>query len=219
MNWKLVALATVVSGTVKTMGWTLFLVLPVFASNSASNTEQGRVVDGEILDHAVIYQGSISKDQPIRVRLFASENADVGKTGKKKYSHIAIMMKQTAPTALLTQCLEGLREGSFADVAELKREDDPPKNALVIDGEFTMLNPGSQAKRYFVGMGAGRSKICVKGHVARAEDVLLEFEHCRIGAVGLFGGNAAKQMNTDSLRTGGRVAEFMVEWARGAYAE
>lgn len=204
----------------KTTACPLFLVLLALPPGSASNAEEGKAVDGKVLDHAVIHQDSIAKEQPIRVRPFASENADVGKTGKKKYSHIAIMMKETAPTALLTQCLEGLREGGFADVAEMNDEEGLPEDALVIDGEFTMLNPGSRAKRYWVGMGAGKSKTCVKGHVARAdEEVLLEFEHCRIGALGMFGGDAAKQMNTDSLRTGGRIAQFIVEWADGAYAE
>jgi hypothetical protein len=49
--------------------------------------------------------------------------------------------------------------------------------------------------------------------------VLLEFDHCRFGAMGIFGGDAAKQMTTDAMRTGTRLSEFFLKWASGAYAD
>jgi hypothetical protein len=180
--------------------------------------EGGREVKGGPVDHAVVYESSISKEQPIRVRPFDPSNADVGKTGKKKYAHVAALMKDTAPTSLMNQLLEDLRAGGFSDVAELEDGVDIPENSIIIEGEFTVLNPGSRAKRYWAGMGAGKSRTCVKGRALDAKgEVLMEFDHCRFGAVGMFGGDSAKQMTTDAMRTGGRLGEFILKWANGEY--
>jgi hypothetical protein len=69
-------------------------------------------------------------------------------------------------------------------------------------------------------MGAGKSKVCVAGRALDSGGkLLLEFDHCRIGAMGIFGGDAAKQMTTDAMRTGTRLAELFAKWAEGAYSD
>jgi hypothetical protein len=198
---------------------TLFSALITLLPAAVLGVEAGKVIEDGTIDHAIVYAGSISIDQPVRIRLFDSTNADVGKTGEKKYAHVATMMKLTAPTSLMRQLIVDLKAGGFQDVSELAEGDDNPENAIVIEGEFTMLNPGSKAKRYWAGMGAGKSKTCVKGQVLDAGgEVLIDFDHCRIGAIGLFGGDAAKQMTTDAMRTGTRLGRFLVECAHGAHA-
>jgi hypothetical protein len=181
---------------------------------------EGKEIKGSPIDHAVVHEGSITKEQPIRVRRFESANADVGKTGKKKYAHVATMMKQTAPESLMTAFIDGLKANGFKDVSELAEDSELPENSIVVEGEFTVLNPGSRAKRYWAGFGAGKSRICIEGRALGGEDaVLLEFDHCRFGAMGIFGGDAAKQMTTDAMRTGTRLSEFFRNWAVGAYAD
>ena len=54
------------------------------ASALAGDISGGTTLAKTPLDHAVIYTTRISTDQPVRVRPFSAENADVGKTGKKE---------------------------------------------------------------------------------------------------------------------------------------
>jgi hypothetical protein len=90
---------------------------------------------------------------------------------------------------------------------------------LLIQGEFTKLNPGSRGKRYGVGFGAGKSQVCASGQVVRGVEgeVLMEFDHCRSQAMGAFGGDSKNQMTKDSSATGSHLAEFMGKWAEGKY--
>jgi hypothetical protein len=170
------------------------------------------------LDHAIIYQASISKEDPLRIRPFPADNADVGKTGKKKNKQVADQMKEYAPAALMGVCLEELERAGFIDVAELKEGDPVPENAMIVEGEFTVLNPGSQAKRYWAGFGAGKSKVCATGRMVDTSDaVLMEFDHCRIGAIGIVGGDSSNLMSDDSRETGSHLAEFLKKWAEGKY--
>ena len=89
----------------------------------------------------------------------------------------------------------------------------------MIEGEFTKLNPGSRGKRYGIGFGAGKSQVCASGKVVRGVqgEVLMEFDHCRHEAVGIFGGDSEVQMTADSRATGSHLADFMGKWADGKY--
>jgi len=185
---------------------------------------EGREIKPSPLDRVTIYQDRISKESPVRVRNFPADNADLGtgaKQNKPKYQMNAQDMKENAPRLLRDALIYDLKEAGFTDVDVLENGAAAPANALVIVGEFTKLNPGSQGKRYLVGFGAGKSQICAKGRVVTGPDqgtVLMEFDHCRHEAMGLFGGEATGQMAKDSHATGSHLAEFMVKWAEGAYA-
>ena len=92
------------------------------------------------------------------------------------------------------------------------------EDCLIIEGDFTVLNPGSKGKRYMVGFGAGKSKTCLEGKIVTpAGNVLADFDHCRSQAIGLFGGDSEAQMLKDSVKSGSRFAEFMSRWAAGGY--
>ena len=102
----------------------------------------------------------------------------------------------------------------FPSVAVLEEGAELPAGALLVEGDFTKLNPGSRGKRYWVGMGAGKSKICIAGRVVSAAgDVLATFEHCRSGTMGWFGGRAEGMMATDVHQTAFHLADFMAAWA------
>lgn len=197
------------------------VVLLAGAVGPAVATE-GRTIGKSPLDHATLYQNSISKDVPVRIRMFSTENADLGtgaKKNKPKYQQIAEDMKANAPGLLLTGLTENLKENGFPDVGQMDSNQPMPEECLVIEGEFTMLNPGSQSKRYWAGFGAGKSRVCTTGRVVNATgDLLLEFNHCRNQAMGMFGGESEGQMAKDSQATGAHLAEFMAKWAEGAYA-
>jgi hypothetical protein len=192
------------------------LVLVVYPAVAGS----GKKVKGP-LDRAVIHVETISSDAPVRIRTFPTENADLGTGAKKdkpKYQQIADWMQENAPGLLVEGFLGELEANGFSDAAELSGDEELPEDCLVVEGEFTKLNPGSQGKRYWVGFGAGKSKICIEGKIVSSSgEVVAEFEHCRAGAMGWFGGSSTKQMHTDVTRTGVRLASFMTEWSTGKF--
>lgn len=196
-------------------------ILCLGLASSPAAADEGRAVENSPLDSAVIYQDTVPKNIPLRVRVFSTENADLGtgaKKNKPKYRMIAEDMKEHAPRLLLESTIDGLREAGFVDVAELDTEGPMPAECLVIEGEFTRLNPGSQGKRYFVGFGAGRSQVCMTGRlVDAAGELLMKFDHCRHEAWGLMGGQSTGQMAKDSHASGVHLAEFMEQWAEGKF--
>ena len=53
--------------------------------------------------------------------------------------------------------------GPFKSVRVLKVDEDVPEAAILVEGKFVTLDPGSRTKRYFAGFGAGKSSVKVVG--------------------------------------------------------
>lgn len=187
-------------------------------------------VKGTDLDRAVIRVDTIPTDLPVVMLRFDTENAELGtgaKENKVVYQRIAREMQTEAPEILAEVFVRELtQQGIFPEVidagaASEGEEGTPlPENALIVEGAFTTLNPGSKGKRYFVSMGAGKSKVCLEGTVKDAEgEVLAEFQHCRSQGIGMFGGDSKNQMMKDVNQTAIRLAGFVAEWAQGKYAK
>ena len=133
------------------------------------------------VDRYEIKVQSVAQDSTIVFRDFSVENTDFGKQKKKTQQDAAQIMRTTAPLAFREAFVRHLNEsGSFAGVEAATADTEIPQGALVVEGEFTALNPGSRAKRYWVGMGAGRSKICIAGRVINASgETIVSFDDCR----------------------------------------
>jgi hypothetical protein len=184
--------------------------------------DEGRKIKKSPLDHVILYESSISKDVPIRIREFPTDNADLGtgaKKNKPKYAALAQDMQENVFQLLLPAVIEALQKEGFEDVSFADEDAAIPDGAIVIEGEFTKLDPGSRGKRYGIGFGSGKSQICSAGKMVRSPqgEVLMKFDHCRVGAGGAFGGSSEAQMTTDSKATGSHLAEFMGKWAEGKY--
>ena len=95
-----------------------------------------------------------------------------------------------------------------------------PAGALVVEGKFLTLDPGSRAKRYFAGFGAGKSSVKVAGTVKDASGrALATFEQRRIGTMGMGGGDSLGKLMADSRSIGEDIAKFMSKWTRGEKLE
>ena len=106
--------------------------------------------------------------------------------------------------------------GPFKAVRALTAEEPVPEGALVIEGKFVTIDPGSRAKRYFVGFGAGKSSVKVTGVVKDSTGkTLATFEQRRVGAMGLGGGDSLGKLMTDARNIGEDIAKFVAKWARG----
>src|SRR5207245_5068910 len=124
-------------------------------------------------------------------------------------------MQSDGPRMLAERFVARLKElGPFTDVSVLDREGTAPADALLIEGKFTEMDPGSRAKRYLVGFGSGKSGVTAKGSVKAADGTLLAtFIQRRIGVMGVAGGDSMKKLEGDTKNIGEDLAKFLRAWA------
>ena len=162
------------------------------------------------VDHAKLYVRNITKDQPILIRLFDTQQA---KLGKAKHQDIARMLAKTAPHILAADIVELLRDSGFTNVLLEESDIKPSGDHMILTGEFTSLNPGSEAVRAWVGFGAGKSKICVEGQIDTSSGTnLARFSDC---SSGLGWGGSGNQMDEETDRIGRHIADLVIAWAEG----
>ena len=186
-----------------------FLVSNFVSANSSINVKNGP------LEQTSLHVGKIARDASIYVHLFDTSGA---KLGKAKHQDTARLMTGTAPHLLAVDIVEGLRDAGFSKVIlEEKTAKDVKLNPgeLALLGRFTELNPGSQATRQWIGLGAGKSKVCLKGRLVDSSDQSLgEFSDCRSG---LGWGNSADEMENSAGSIGDSIVKLLTEWANGNF--
>jgi len=191
-----------------TIVFTLFISSFVSADSSIK-------VKNDPLDQATLHVGTISKGDSIYVHLFDTSGV---KLGKAKHQDTARLMVGTAPHLLAVDIVEGLRDAGFSKIVlEEKTAKDVKLNPgeMALLGKFTELNPGSQATRQWIGLGAGKSKVCLKGHLVDSNNQSLgEFSDCRSG---LGWGNSAAEMENSTDSIGVDIARLLTEWANGNF--
>ncbi len=158
-------------------------------------------------------------DAVIVVRSFDAGEADLGtgaEGGKPKHVAAAKKMQEDAPGVLAEQMVEQLKALAYFAEVHLDSGDASAGSPLVLEGRFTILNPGSKAKRYFAGFGAGREVLEIQGVLKDASGtVLAEFRQKRISVMGVFGGDYQKKMAAGMKRFGNDVATFLHAWSTG----
>lgn len=82
---------------------------------------------------------------------------------------------------------------------------------LVIIARLTKLDPGSQAARYWVGLGAGAVKIGMTGDIvdARTRRILVKFKQERRSGFGVFGGGYGELFSRTARQIGGDIADLL----------
>ena len=192
------------------------------ASGRRSSSGQGpvRTVSGGVLDEISLYVESPPRDAVVLIRLFSATDSDLGtgdSEGKETRQTEAHMMQEQGPKLLADQFVATLKaSGPFRDVAVLAPDTPPSPNAIVIEGKFTTIDPGSRAKRYWVGFGAGKSRVAVSGAVKSADgNLLATFSQDRLGVMGLGGGDSLGKLSSDSRDIGQDIAKFVSAWANG----
>jgi hypothetical protein len=140
-----------------------------------------------------------------------------GKGGKDTRQQEARTMQSEGPRVLAERFVATLEEGGpFKSARALATGEAVPDGALVIEGKFVTLDPGSRTRRYLIGFGAGKSSVKVTGAVKdSAGRTLATFEQRRIGAMGLGGGDSLGKLMSDARSIGEDIATFLAKWARG----
>jgi hypothetical protein len=184
----------------------LFFALGSLAHAQEVNLDSYRVV------------GDLPAGSTILVKAFGTDDTAFGKQKKARQKETAENMKSVAPLSLQQSIVQRLTsDGPFGQVAA-HAEGEPGADAVLVEGEFTLLDPGNRNKRYFVGFGAGKSKVCVEGRVVTgAGELLGTFADCRSGSgmMAFSGGRAEGMMSNDVFRCAVNIADFLSSWANG----
>lgn len=176
------------------------------------------ITDGA-LDEIHLKVPALGGGVPVLIRAFSTDGVDLGTGGQdaknEKRSDATRIMVKLAPELLLEAFQSALAEGGAFKAAGPDGEA-VPENALVIEGRFLKIDPGSRAKRYWGGFGAGKSGVQVTGSVKDASGkVLAEFTHQKGSGIGLGGGDYVKFLSDDSRDIGRDLALFLTKWATG----
>ncbi len=176
-------------------------------------------VNNGLLDEIRLY-GAIPPAQStgIGIRPFSATDADLAEGGQTgELPKETKDLQERGPRLLQTQLVATLKDqAAFSAVSALTADAPPPAGALVVEGKFTLLDPGSRAKRYFVGFGAGKSGVQVAGSVKGADGkIIATFVHKRIGVMGVYGGDSTGKLQSDAASIGEDIAKFLSAWAKG----
>ena len=181
---------------------------------SAAQDNPIRTVKGGLLDEIKLYAEKPPTSGRVVIRLFSATDADIVEGDKKDETKT---MQADGPRMLADHFVSKLKQlKSFADVSAIDLAAPAPSDALVVEGKFTELDPGSRAKRYFAGFGAGKSAVTIVGSVKSPDGKLLAtFQHRRIGVMGAMGGDSLGKLASDTKDLGEDVAKFLDAWATG----
>ena len=172
-----------------------------------------QTVKGGILDEVKLFVQKLPSTKSVVMRPFSATDADITEGDKKDETK---KMQPIAPGILADEFVAKLKPmGPFTDVAVLNGDAAPP-DAIIVEGKFTEMDPGSRAKRAFVGYGAGKSGVTVQGTVKSADGtVLATFEQRRVGVMGGMGGDSMDKLRGDAKAIGEDLAKFLSAWAGG----
>jgi len=109
--------------------------------------------------------------------------------------------------------LEGLKKGvAGAAIAPAPAG----ASALIVRGKITMLDPGSRAKRMWVGYGAGAARTAIEGEIvdAKTRQVLVRFTQERRSGIERFGRGSSYEeiMKRNLTAIGEDVANLLKEF-------
>ena len=200
------------------------VLITVAVASAAALSAQSplKTIEDGALDRIELFVATLEdpKTTTVVIKPFDASIADLGtgsKDGKEARQEEAQTMVREGPRVLAERFVSTLNQsGPFKEVRALDAAGSAPAGALVVDGKFVTIDPGSRTKRYLVGFGAGKSSVKVVGTVKDASGrVLASFEQRRVGAMGFGGGDSLGKLMTDSKNIGEDIAKFVARWARG----
>lgn len=198
------------------------VVLSAFGMQALGAQAPIKTIEDGVLDKIQLFVASPGQKEALAVVMkpFDTSAADLGtggKDGKDARQQEAKTMQNEGPRVLAEHFVAALeKSGAVKSVRALTAADAVPDGALVVEGSFVTLDPGSRAKRYFAGFGAGKSSVKVTGTVKDSSGrTLATFEQRRIGTMGMGGGDSLGKLMADSGNIGEDIAKFLAKWARG----
>jgi hypothetical protein len=183
--------------------WTLSAALTILLVASVAAQSPVKTIEDGALDEIKLYVDKLPAPTKVVIRPFSATDADLtegakdSEDTKKMQGEATARMKKLAPTIEVST----LAEGAAA-----------PAGALVFEGKFIEMDPGSMAKRMFIGYGAGKSGVTARGSLKGADGKLLaEFQQRRIGTRS----RGLDMLRDDTRQIGEDLAEFLNKWVAG----
>jgi uncharacterized protein DUF4410 len=171
------------------------------------------VKDG-LVDEVKLYVAKLPETKTVVMRPFSATDADIKEGDKKEETK---KMQPIAGRTLGDEFVTQMKKlGPFTDVSLLADDATPPADAIVVEGKFTEMDPGSAAKRAFVGYGAGKSGVKVEGSIKKSDGTLLAtFNQRRVGVMsGGYKDSMGKLMG-DTIAIGEDIAKLLNAWGTG----
>jgi len=172
-----------------------------------------QTVKGGILDEAKLYVATPPAVKAVVMRPFSATDADLTEGEKKEDTK---KMQPIAGKTLGDEFVKQLKKLGVSDVSLLEEGATPPPEAIVVEGKFVEIDPGSATKRYLVGMGAGKSGVKVDGTIKSANgDLLATFTQRRVGVMSGGYKDSMAKLLADTTAIGEDIAKFVTAWSNG----
>ncbi len=195
--------------------WLATLIVAITMSFCVAAQKNKKVDVLETLNSVKLVGEPPARGSVLLVRRFDASEADLGtgeEGGKPKQVEAAAQMQQDAPVVLADEMVEEFTALGYFSSVQLDTGAEP-ENAVILEGRFTKLNPGSRAKRYLVGFGAGREVMEIEGVFRNSKgEVLAEFTQERISVMGIAGGDYQKKMASGMRLFADDVRAFFEAW-------
>jgi len=179
-----------------------FFFVPAHAKQADAPTAPGRYTDwGPDIDQIEILKSFHLADYTrIVVEPFSSDGVALPSADENTYKPVKNVLDRFTPLFVA-----GLRDGELSQSVESAAAPDSGAHVLHLRGKVVLLDPGSRAKRYWGGFGAGAVRVEIRGEIVdgASGEVLVTFQQQRRSGFGGFGGDYEALME----RTIGQVAE------------
>ncbi len=201
------------------IGTLVLLVAGLGSTMEARKKKDPMHVRDGVLDEIDLRVAAIERSIPVVIRTFPADKAELGtgeEGGKENRVEAAQSMQKLAPDLLKEALKKALAESGVFGALITDDGGTVPEGAVVIEGRFVLIDPGSRAKRYWVSFGAGKSGVGVAGTVKdSAGELLASFKHRKHSGIGVGGGDYIKFMSDDTKDVGKDIARFLTGWATG----
>lgn len=185
----------------------LLLTLPLYAQETekeegAKEVSRGKKVLGK---ETINTKENLSKYSTIVLKNFSIEDAKIHKD-----MDVQIYAKKL-PENLSNMISEYLKEMNLFKKIVRYEEGKSYENAIVLEGKFTKVTPGSTAAKIIVGFGAGTSTVGAEGKVkdAKTGNVLASFEHNRHSPFSAAPGRPEYILDADAKNLAKDIVKFL----------
>jgi hypothetical protein len=177
---------------------------PASARKKAAPTAPGKYSEwnGEVDELEVVQTFKLADYSKIVVAPF--DTKDTPLPGKDDNTYAAVKGVLAAPSGPFAQGLSG----ELGDKVAVSQGTEGGEKTLLVRGKVTSMDPGSRAKRFWGGFGAGAAGTGIQGEVvdATSGQVLLRFTQERRSAAGAFAGDYVELMNRNLVTIGQDLA-------------
>jgi hypothetical protein len=167
-----------------------------------------------LIDEVEIFEQFNLKDyKKIIVEKLDTSSTPLPAADDNTYQPTSIVLK-SATEIFLSGIKESFAEAKYPVeiIASESKDIDTKGNYLIIRGKVTEMEPGSQALRYWISFGAGKSRVEISGNIvdARTGKPLLAFVHARSSGIGALGGDYQSFLTDDTHDVGEDVGKMLL---------